>query len=146
MNNKWNKRWMEKAQQFADWSKDNSHKVGCVIVDTDNRLVSQGYNGFPNGVNDEVQLRFERPHKYDYTEHAERNAIYNAARMGTSTKDCTLFTQLFPCVDCARGIIQSGITKVVTYAPDYTHPKWGPSWKISLEILEEAGVAIELVE
>ncbi len=115
---KWDLRWIQKAHEFADWSKDKSTKVGAVIVNQDNRLVSQGYNGFPGGVNDSIPYRYERPQKYMYTEHAERNAIYNAARMGTSTKDCTLYTQLFPCVDCARGIIQSGIIRLVTVEPD----------------------------
>ena len=142
MNQRWYKRWMEKAQQFADWSKDTSTQVGCVIVDNDNRLVSQGYNGFPCGVVDTIPARYDRPLKYMYTEHAERNAIYNAALMGTSTKNCYMFTQLFPCVDCARGIIQSGIHTLVTYEPDFTHHKYAESWKVAIEILTESGVNI----
>lgn len=143
---KWDKRWMDMAQQFANWSKDTSTKVGCVIVDADNRLVSQGYNGFPGGVEDNIAFRYERPQKYLYTEHAERNAIYNAARMGTSTKDCTLYTQLFPCVDCTRGIIQSGITRLVTVKPDLTHHKYGESWTVALQLLKETGITVSYLD
>ena len=142
----WDKRWLEKAQQFADWSKDKSHKVGCVIIDKDNRLVTQGYNGFPKGIDDNIEERHTRPLKYDYTEHAERNAIYNAARIGVSIKNCTLYTQLFPCVDCTRGIIQTGITTLVTHKPDYTHHKYGEQWKRSMEMLKESGVEIRIIK
>lgn len=142
----WDKKWINKAQQFAEWSKDRSHKVGCVIVDKDNQLITQGYNGFPRGVNDDIDCRHERPSKYDYTEHAERNALYNAARIGVSVKGCTIYTQLFPCVDCARGIIQTGLSRVVTYAPDYTHHKYGESWKVSLDMLKESGVEVTILD
>ncbi len=143
---KWDLRWIQKAHEFADWSKDKSTKVGAVIVNQDNRLVSQGYNGFPSGVNDNIPVRYERPLKYIYTEHAERNALYNACSMGTSTKGCTMYTQLFPCFDCARGIIQSGIIRLVTYRPDFTHHKYGETWKTSVEMLQEADIEITYIE
>jgi dCMP deaminase len=142
----WDKKWIEKAQQFAEWSKDRSRKVGAVIVDSDNQLITQGYNGFPRGVNDDIDCRHERPSKYDYTEHAERNALYNAARIGVSVKGCTIYTQLFPCVDCARGIIQTGLSRVVTYAPDHKHHKYGESWKVSLDMLKESGVEVTILD
>ena len=64
----------------AEWSKDRSTKVGCVVIGPDREVRSMGYNGFPRGINDEIERRHARPDKY--TEHAERNAIYNAARVG----------------------------------------------------------------
>ena len=77
------------------------------------KIVSTGYNSFPRGIDDNVAERQERPEKYFWFEHAERNAIYNAARIGVSTKGCTMFlTCDIPCADCARGIINAGIIKV----------------------------------
>jgi len=133
---------MELAKHIATWSKDTSTKVGCVIVNKDNRLLSQGYNGFPTGVDDSIEHRYSRPYKYDFTEHSERNAIYNAARIGVSLVDTTMYSTLFPCVDCTRAIIQSGIVRLVTYRPDFTHHKYGESWKISLQMLGEVGVEV----
>ena len=142
----WDKRWLEKAQQFGDWSKDRSTKVGCVIVDAEQRLVSQGYNGFCTGCDDTIDSRHERPAKYLYTEHAERNAIYNAARLGISVKGTTIYTSLFPCVDCTRAIIQSGIKRLVTLQPDFSHHKYGKDWKVSLELLAETGVIVDYLD
>lgn len=142
----WDKRWLEKAQQFGDWSKDRSTKVGCVIVDSEQRLVSQGYNGFCTGCDDNIDSRHERPAKYLYTEHAERNAIYNAARLGISVKGTTIYTSLFPCVDCTRAIIQSGIKRLVTLQPDFSHHKYGKDWKVSLELLAETGVKVDYLD
>ena len=77
----WNARWMAMAEHVATWSKDRSTKVGCVVVGSANQVLSLGYNGFPRNVDDDVW----RPGtsgriKYQWTEHAERNAIYNACR------------------------------------------------------------------
>lgn len=138
----WNKRFIELAKHIATWSKDKSTVVGAVIVDSENRIVSQGYNGFCTGCNDEVRERHERPAKYLYTEHAERNAIYNAARIGVSVKDCKIYTTLFPCVDCTRAIIQSGIQQLITTEPDFKHHKYGNDWKVSQELLEEVGIPV----
>lgn len=104
---KWALRYINLAKHIKEWSEDRSTKVGAVIVNKRNRIISVGYNGFPTGVIDK-DTRHERPNKYDFTEHAERNAIYNAER---SLVDSTLYLDTFPCpcVDCARAIIQSGI-------------------------------------
>jgi dCMP deaminase len=80
----WNERWMSLAMMVASWSKDRSRGTGAVIVDGRNVLVSLGWNGFPRGVNDDVDARHERPAKYRWTEYAERNAIYNAAANGAA--------------------------------------------------------------
>ena len=137
----WDKRFFDLAEYISGWSKDRSTKVGAVIV-KDNRIISTGYNGFPAGFNDDIDSRHERPVKYNYTEHSERNAIYNAARKGDSTKDATIYLQWFPCADCARGIIQSGIIKVVCTKPDFNHERWGESFKMSYEMLTECKIEI----
>ena len=87
----WNKRFIDLAEHISTWSKDRSTQCGAVIADKENRVVSLGYNGFPTGFNDDIDSRHESPVKYSYTEHAERNAIYNAARIGVSTRGCTMY-------------------------------------------------------
>ena len=75
---KWHYRFMELAKLVATWSKDTSTKTGAVIVGPDKEIRATGYNGFVRGVDDDVFERFERPTKYDFFEHAERNAVYTA--------------------------------------------------------------------
>jgi len=138
----WDQRFLALTDYIAGWSKDRSTGVAAVIVDSDKRFVGMGYNGFPAGFDDDVDSRHERPVKYQYTEHAERNAIYTAARNGASVEGCTMYLGWFPCSDCARAIIQSGISKLVCCEPDFETPKWGPDFRISHEMLTECGVVL----
>ena len=133
------------AQQVKEKSKDERTKVGAVIVGKDKEIVSTGYNSFPRGIVDNRPERQERPEKYYWFEHAERNAIYNAARIGVSTKGCTMYlTCGIPCADCARGIINAGISRIfVTRAQGPTSQKWQDSAERSLEMFEEAGVSVQ---
>lgn len=145
MSDKWAQRYMALADVVAGWSKDRSRGVGCVIVDPNGSILSMGYNGFPRGVDDDVEARHERPAKYLWTEHAERNAIYNAARAGVRLEGCTMVLPWFPCADCARGVIQSGITRLVCgQDPDLNDPKWGPGFEVVYDMLNEAGVRLEI--
>jgi dCMP deaminase len=146
MKTDWNKRFIELTKHIATWSKDKSTGVAALIADDDKRIVSVGYNGFPTGCDDEKEERHQRPAKYLYTEHAERNAIYNAARIGVSVKDCTMYLMWFPCVDCTRAIIQSGIKKLVCTKPDLTMEKWGEQFVVALEMLEEVGIEIVYID
>ena len=101
------------AHQVKLKSKDIKTQIGAVVVGQDNEILSTGYNSFPRGINDGLDERQERPEKYYWFEHAERNAIYNAARIGVSLKDSTMYlTCGIPCCDCTRGIINSGIKGV----------------------------------
>jgi dCMP deaminase len=134
------------AGQVKTKSKDQYTQIGAVIVGKNNEIVSTGYNSFPRGINDTVQERQERPEKYFWFEHAERNAIYNAARIGVSTEGCIMYlTCDIPCADCTRGIINAGITKVVCnqYAGGAKGPQWAESIRRSLIMFEEAGVTVE---
>ncbi|MBC8555659.1 MAG: dCMP deaminase family protein [Candidatus Brocadiales bacterium] len=109
----WDQYFMTIAYLAASRSTDQSTHVGAVIVTQDNAIVSTGYNGPVRGeVYDTPQ---ERPEKYLYIEHAERNAIYNAARHGTKLDQCKLYVNFLPCADCARAIVQSGITEVIAH-------------------------------
>lgn len=142
----WNEYFRGIAHQVKLKSKDIRTQIGAVIVGSDNEIVSTGYNSFPRGINDSVDVRQVRPEKYYWFEHAERNAIYNAARIGVSTKDCTMYlTCGIPCADCCRGIINAGISKIVLEGDGHgaVGTKWDESAKRSLQMFDEAGVIVE---
>lgn len=145
----WDIYFLKMAELIASKSKDRSTKVGAVIVGPDNEVLSTGYNGFPRGVDDDVDFRHERPLKYQWVEHAERNAIFNAARNGTMLKGSRLYlnTNAIPCTDCARAMIQSGIISVI--GPDKKFIGKGSQWEKDLEVAEdmliEVGVIIRKV-
>ncbi len=142
----WDRRWMSDVQVKASWSKDRSRKVACVIVDQDNVEVSHGWNGFPRQVDDDVEDRHQRPLKYLWTEHAERNALYNAARKGRATAGCKSYQALYPCAHCARAMIQCGIMEIVTVEPDWADPTYSDEWAVSKTMLAEAGIRVRFVE
>lgn len=143
--NNWNDRWLKLTEVFASFSKDRSRKVGSIIVDDRQVMIASGWNGFPRGVDDNIVERHERPLKYKYTEHAERNAIYNAAANGHSTRGCTMYLMWYPCCDCARAIIQSGIINVVCVEPDWNDPTYKDDFYITKEMLDEAGVNVQFI-
>lgn len=147
LNRDWDIRFLELALQIASWSKDPSTKVGCVITTPDKRIVSTGYNGLPRGCDDNVKAFPERHNrelqKYDWYEHAERNAIYNAANLGNSLNGCIAFvTVMHPCTDCTRALIQSGIKRVVWQEPNDPDvaKRWEFQIKLSMLMFAEAGV------
>jgi dCMP deaminase len=141
---KWHYRFMEVAKLVASWSKDPSTKTGAVVVGPDREIRSTGYNGLVRGVSDDIPERMERPTKYDFFEHAERNAVYNAGLTGTSLKGCVMYATHPPCTDCARAIIQAGIVLVVTneLKTDENTPKdtWRDKLGYSEQMFLEAGV------
>lgn len=124
-------------------SKDPSTKVGCIITDEKNRVVSMGYNGFPRGINDDLSLLNNREEKLKRVIHAEPNAIV-FAKEDLSNK--TIYTYPFaPCSNCCSLIIQSGITRVVSQKPtEAIKQRWADSLKVTYDMLQEAG--IEFVE
>lgn len=143
---KWDLKFFDLSIYISKWSKDINTKVGAVIVNDSNRIISTGYNGFVIGCDDSIEERYSKEKKYFYTEHAERNAIYSAAEKGDSTRNSTIYVQLYPCVDCARAIIQSGIKKVVCNKPDFNNEKWGESWRISDELFNECGIEVKYIK
>ena len=141
-------RWVQYFQELAHTikkkSKDKNTQIGVVIVGKDKEIISTGYNSFPRGINDEVLERQERPEKYYWFEHAERNAIYNAARIGVSTKGSTMYLSCgVPCADCTRAIINAGITRIFVERNDITKgPQWVDSQERSWMMFDEAGVKV----
>lgn len=144
--NKWDVYFMSMAEHAASLSKDGSTRVGCVIVGQDRNVLSTGFNGMPMGVDDNRPERHERPLKYKFFEHAERNAIYLAARAGTALKGSTAYIHPWPpCPDCARAIIQAGIGEVVV--PTTVVPtRWLEDMRVAQEVLREAGVNLRSLE
>lgn len=136
----WTAYFMGIAQAVATRSKDTSTQVGCVIVGPDREIRATGYNGMPRGIDDDG-TRNERPEKYYWYEHAERNALYQAARIGASTKDCWLYCTAMPCMDCARGIVQAGITRAFFPMPTAgLEERWGEQFKRTRRLFNEARV------
>ena len=116
-------KYLRSAEFHAhEFSKDDSTKVCAVILDKDDFTPKTwGYNGMPRGANDNVLERWARPEKYKWVEHAERNAIANAAKEGISLNGSCIVVNMFPCIECARMIVQAGIKDVVTITPDFTN-------------------------
>lgn len=140
-NAKWDARFLALARHLSDWSKDPTTKVGCVIVGPSNEVRALGYNGVPRNVRD-LPKRLSRPDKYQWIEHAERNAIYMAARTGVWLEGCRMYLSWFPCVECARAIIQVGISELIAVEPDWAVDPWGPQFRAAERLLREAGVLI----
>lgn len=105
----WDEYFISIAEQVAKRSKDPSTKTGCVIVDSKNRPVSFGYNGFIGGC-DETKMSQERPIKYHLVVHGEMNAILFAQK---DLNNCTLYNLYGPCENCLKHILQAGIKKIV---------------------------------
>lgn len=140
MTNKWDKRFMELAKMVATWSKDRSTGVGAVIVNDKKKVLSVGFNGFPRGVNDDVESRHIRPEKNNYVIHAERNALDEAE---TSLEGATIYCTFFTCATCAHGIIQKGLKKVVAPEPDWNAERYAETQRHAIEMYKEAGVEVQ---
>lgn len=135
----WDEYFMGVAILASKRSKDPNTQVGACIVDNNNIIISTGYNGFPYGCSDD-DYSWEREGedtKYKYVVHAELNAILNAR--GKDLKGTRLYVDLFPCNECAKAIIQSGISEVI-----YNYDKYGelPETKASRRMLLSAGVKL----
>lgn len=148
MSKKWDIRFMSLAHHIAKWSRERGRRVGAVIVGDDNEIRATGHNGFPRGVNDEIDHRHDREsgQKYFWSSHAEQNAIYNAARVGVPLKGCRIYVPWYPCGGCAKGIIQSGIVELIAYEPDFSEKKWGEDFRRVVEMFAEAGVRVRYME
>ena len=109
----WDEYFLEICRTVSRRSKDPNTKLGAVVVGPAHEIRATGYNSLVRGIRDDVPERLVRPEKYLWMEHAERNAIYNAARHGVQMQGCTLYVELLPCMDCARAIVQAGIKEVV---------------------------------
>ncbi|KKL71172.1 hypothetical protein LCGC14_2097570 [marine sediment metagenome] len=114
----WDDYFMTMVYLVSSKSKDERTHIGAVIVGLEKEIRSTGYNSFVRGLDDNVFERHQKPEKDYWFEHAERNAIYNAAKQGIILNNTIIITPGIPCVDCLRGIIQSGIKAI------FTHKEW----------------------
>lgn len=134
----WDEYFMGLAHLSALRSKDPHTQVGAAIVDENHRVVSVGYNGLPKGCSDD-KFPWNREgsvlhSKYAFVVHAELNAILNSPR---SVSGCTIYVSLFPCNECAKAIIQSGIKRIVYESDKYAD---SDTTKASKMMLKAAGV------
>ena len=145
MSNLWPKRMYDLALHVSGWSKDPKRQVGAIIFKDKQNIVAIGYNGIPALLEDKAG-RLEGEARYQWIEHAERNAIYQATKSGTTMVDCSMAVTLFPCIDCVRAILQCGLTHLITTRPDFSDIRWGEQYRISVEMLEEAGTKITYID
>lgn len=145
LSNKWDKRYLALAEQVSKWSKDPSRQIGAVAVGSKGQVLAQGYNGFPRGMDDSLTRYYDRDKKYKYIVHAEMNVIYNATYNGVSLDGASLYVHGLPvCSDCAKGVIQVGIKKVIM--PEQDIPDhWKQSWELTKTMFEEAKVEWEFI-
>jgi dCMP deaminase len=140
LSNEWDKRYLGLAREVSAWSKDPSSKIGAVAIGTKGQVLAQGYNGFPRGIDDSVARMENKEVKYKLVVHAEQNVVYNATYNGVSLDGATLYVWGLPvCSECAKGIIQVGIKKVVMSAGQYP-AKWLESFEHTKAMFEESGV------
>lgn len=140
----WTRRFMQLCDHIANWSEDRDFQVGCVIVGPEAREIrATGYNGLPRRVLADG-ARFDRAsgEKFYWFEHAERNAIYNAARAGVSLAGCTAYVNRFPCADCGRALIQSGIVRLVAPPIPEADGALDYSFQVSRQMLREANMIV----
>ncbi len=131
-------------------SKDPSTKVCAIILDKDDYTPrTWGFNGMPRKADETKAHRWDRPEKYKWVEHAERNAIANAAKVGTALAGSSIVVNMFPCIECARMIVQCGIKHVITVTPDMTieaNKRWEDDFVRSRELFAECGVELHTID
>ena len=140
---KWHYRYIGLAREVASWSKDPSSKIGAVAVSEDGRILGTGYNGFPRGLDDSEERYADRSIKYKYVVHAEMNCIYNATCNGVSLTGSSMYVHGLPmCSECAKGIIQVGVSKVYWNADGVVGAKWSESSDLAITMLNEASIEV----
>lgn len=138
MSDKWVNRFLDMAELVSSWSKDPSTKVGAVIFDTDNRIISTGFNGFARGVPDAEHLLENRETKYPLVIHAEHNAVLFAKQ---NLEGCSVAVTHQPCARCTSVMAQVGIKKIHFRNP-LDETRWGPEVELARFICAQAGVQL----
>lgn len=133
----WDEYFMGISILASKRSKDPSTQVGACIVDSHNIILSTGYNGFPIGCSDDEfpWSRTGEDTKYPYVVHAELNAILNSG--GKDLRGAKIYVSLFPCNECAKAIIQSGIREIIYISDKHSED---PGTIASKRLLKAAGV------
>ena len=142
---KWHRRFLRLAAEIAEFSKDPSTKVGCILV-RDQRIISTGYNGFPRGISDSFDRLLDRDKKYEMTVHAEINAVTTAALHGVSTEGSTAYVTFQPCSRCAAVLINAGIKEVYVTTDSLIPDRWLDNMVLAANLLKEAGILLETLD
>ena len=134
------------AASISEWSQSRKAKVGAVIYDpaTMRPLVSN-FNELPKGMDYNIEAYHNKPMKGLVWEHAERNAIYLAARRGIVTEGMGMAVNWYPCSGCARAIVQSGITHLIVERPDLSDPSWAEDFNVAAEVIDAARLHIDIL-
>jgi len=139
----WDKKFLELAKHISTWSKDPSKKIGAVAVGQNRNILATGYNGFPKGIQDTEERLNDRETKYELVVHAEMNCIYNAVENGVSLKGAHLYVYGLPiCHECAKGVVQVGIGRVIVEDALCAEQRWSDSFAKSKRIFYEVNVAV----
>lgn len=137
---KWDRRFLQMAELIATWSKDPSTCVGAVIVDSNKRVISVGYNGLPQKIKDLPERLENRELKLKMMVHGEINALLFA---NSKVEGCTLYTFPFmPCSQCCSMFIQSGIKRIVSLSSD--NERWAKDFEITTKLCKEAKIELRL--
>ena len=144
---KWDERFLNLAKEISTWSKDPSTKVGAVAIGIKGEVLAQGYNGFPRGVLDSPERYETKEIKYQYVVHAEMNCIYNATYNGIGLDGATMYVWGLPlCNECAKGIIQVGIARVVSPKNGLDVPdKWKISCLNTVSMFNEVNIEYDFI-
>ena len=142
---RWHVRFIKLAHEVAEWSKDPSTKVGCVLV-KNKRVISTGYNGFPKNISDSFDRLMDREQKYEMTVHAEINAITTAALHGVSTEGATAYITFNPCSRCAAVLINAGVDSVYVSTANDIPTRWLENFILASKMLAEAGVEYKTID
>lgn len=138
---KWDKRFLDLAKHISTWSKDPSTQCGAVIT-KGKRIISLGFNGFPQGVKDSIERLEDRETKYRIVLHAEQNALSFA---NCDLSGCTIYVYpMPPCSRCASQIIQAGIKRIVTKYPGADKlERWQVDFNLASDMYKETGVDLK---
>ncbi len=134
--------YLRNAYRLAELCSDDPNtKNGAILISTDGRVIGTGVNRFPTGVKVTPE-RLQKPLKYEFMEHAERNAIFDACRRGENTMGSTLYCPWYACAPCARAIIEAGIVRIIGHKQifDRTPAHWLETIAIGNEMFLDAGV------
>ena len=137
------------ATAISAMSKDQSTQVGALVIGKGGEFIASGWNGAPRGCAADTSgdARRLRPEKYFWFSHAEANAIVNAARVGTPLFGSTLVVTHFPCMDCARAIVQAGIVRVITpKIQGEFYERWFEHIDRAITLFAECDIEIEYIE
>jgi dCMP deaminase len=154
--NKWNNHFLEIALLNAKMSKDPSTKVGAIITTREHDFISAGFNGLPRKLKDTEERLNNRELKLKLVVHAEMNSILAAAKLGIKLNDCTMYIAATnndgsiwggpPCSRCLVEILQTGITKIVTYNRKQVPSRWKEDLDFSMSLIDEAKIQYEELE